>query len=125
MWPCVTITASNWLGLTGRGMLFKATMSCVPWKRPQSIRTWCPFVVRRCLLPVTVPAAPINVISATALLQNARTRTSGRHRRCSNRAVEGLRAGYGVRPVQFQAAVNQMFGLAFGNDRRARLLMDE
>ena len=41
-----------------------ATMLAPPWKSPQSMKIFFPALLRRCLLPVTVPAAPTNVSSA-------------------------------------------------------------
>src|SRR5579884_2136686 len=103
MCPCVTITASTSLGLTGSGTLLSAVTSAVPWKSPQSMKTCRPSLVSKCLLPVTVPAAPTNVSSATRFLQNAG-------------AVESFGARHGARAVRVQTAVHQLLRIVVGDD---------
>src|SRR5947209_17245218 len=71
MCPCVMTIASVCAGGTGSGASLSTSVACVPWNRPQSTYTCLPLAsVRRCLLPVTVPAAPTNVSSATGFLRH-------------------------------------------------------
>src|SRR3990170_312678 len=55
------ITASRCAGSTGGGCQLRRRSAFRPWKRPQSRRRRVPPASRRCLDPVTVPAAPRNV----------------------------------------------------------------
>src|SRR5579872_822150 len=110
IWPCVMTTASICAAGTGSGTLLSATMSEVPWKSPQSMKMRFPLLLSRCLLPVTVPAAPTKVSSATRFLHDAQARARRRHDGLRV-AIEGLRTRNRFGAVFIQAAIHEQLGI--------------
>src|SRR6202163_674696 len=118
MWPCVITIASVDAGGTGSGTWLSACVACVPCNSPQSTYTCLPLAsVRRCLLPVTVPAAPTNVSSATGFLRDDfGVRDLRRHR-------DAARARLAL--IARQTRVDEPFGIGVFDQRGARGLLHE
>src|SRR5947209_19619005 len=114
MCPCVSTIASVCAAGIGSGASFSATVSREPWNIPQSTYRCLSPTVRRCLLPVTVPAAPTKVSSATRAALRAVRRTGLRGERDAARPV--------LADVAAQTRVDQTFGLVVRDQHRAGLL---
>src|SRR5665213_341071 len=99
-------TAAISEGGIGIGASLSARTSTTPWNRPQSTRKCLPPVETRCLLPVTVPAAPMKVSSATRLL-----RDSGTAQHILAGTIERHRARDALVVVDIQARVDQGCGI--------------
>src|SRR5947209_8377118 len=114
MCPCVSTIASVCAAGIGSGASFSATVSREPWNIPQSTYRCLSPTVSRCLLPVTVPAAPTKVSSATCAASGAVRGPGLRGHRDAARPVLG--------DVAVETRVDQTFGIVVLDQQRAGVL---